>query len=319
MKLFKHKLLKIYCPFLYDKNISKNNKSEIRSIIYRILVLVSLFSSTVINANPTTAYAIMTGTTDKFGILQIYSTKPSGEQWFMNMNNPLQDVQTHAPSMTKNPDGSWKSTNTQIRYEVLTSSGYEPSQITTLDEKILQSKGYIQSPNDWKNVEMTGIVKFNKGNSKDHWTWYARSAKHTTSSPCEGASYKGDLDYNGKKVKIAKEQWHVSYEFSNTNSTPISASTLGKFVGFKTIMYNFILNNKTAVKLEIWLDLNLNNSWQKVYSFIDSGGFGSSGKKCGISPDQIITWGGPIATFRWDNAKDVDIKNFSVREIIPPI
>ena len=33
---------------------------------------------------------------------------------------------------------------------------------------------------------------------------------------------------------------------------------------------------------------------------------------------QIITWGGPIATFRWDGATDVDIKNFSVREIQPP-
>ena len=33
--------------------------------------------------------------------------------------------------------------------------------------------------------------------------------------------------------------------------------------------------------------------------------------------DQIITWGGPIATFRWDNAKDVDFKFRSVREIDP--
>ena len=38
-------------------------------------------------------------------------------------------------------------------------------------------------------------------------------------------------------------------------------------------------------------------------------------KECGGEPDQIITWGGPIATFRWDGASDVDIKNFSVREI----
>ena len=37
-----------------------------------------------------------------------------------------------------------------------------------------------------------------------------------------------------------------------------------------------------------------------------------------LSHDQLITWGGPIATFRWDNATHVDFKNFSVREIEPP-
>jgi hypothetical protein len=36
---------------------------------------------------------------------------------------------------------------------------------------------------------------------------------------------------------------------------------------------------------------------------------------CMGSPDQIMTWGRPIAVFGWDNAKDVDIKNFSVREV----
>jgi hypothetical protein len=28
-----------------------------------------------------------------------------------------------------------------------------------------------------------------------------------------------------------------------------------------------------------------------------------------------ITWGGPLATFRWDSASDVDFKWLSVREI----
>jgi hypothetical protein len=29
-------------------------------------------------------------------------------------------------------------------------------------------------------------------------------------------------------------------------------------------------------------------------------------------PEEIITWGGPVATFRWDGANEVDIKNFRV-------
>ena len=56
----------------------------------------------------------------------------------------------------------------------------------------------------------------------------------------------------------------------------------------------------------------------KVDEFVDSGGWGDQGSICGGAPDQLITWGGPIATFRWDNATHVDFKNFSVREIEPP-
>ena len=50
---------------------------------------------------------------------------------------------------------------------------------------------------------------------------------------------------------------------------------------------------------------------------------GNEGDHCGGAPDQIMTWGGPNADFRWDQLQsglpvDVDIKNFSVREIQPP-
>ena len=47
--------------------------------------------------------------------------------------------------------------------------------------------------------------------------------------------------------------------------------------------------------------------------------WGDQGGYCEGAADQLITWGCPIATFRWDNATDVDFKNFSVREIeLPP-
>lgn len=42
---------------------------------------------------------------------------------------------------------------------------------------------------------------------------------------------------------------------------------------------------------------------------------GTKSQHCMGLPDEIISWGGPIAVFSWDNAKDVDIKDFSVREI----
>jgi hypothetical protein len=270
------------------------------------------------------------GTLDPFGIKEIYPTKAGGEQWFMNMNDPNHDNRTDPKTtLTKNSDGSWKMTSNEVRFQVFTSSGYHPGLITTLNQQQLAAKGYMQSPNDWKNIEMTGYVKLNKQGGDvrgasgsllgGHYTWYARGGKHIgQGSPlgCEATSYHADWAYNGK-TRFAKEQWHVSYAF-----TPYISSTepiAGKWVGFKLIMYNMQQNGKTVVKMEIWVDANNDGNWRKVNEFIDSGGFGNAGRECGGAPDQIITWGGPIATYRWDNSPDVDIKDFSIREIQAPL
>ena len=78
--------------------------------------------------------------------------------------------------------------------------------------------------------------------------------------------------------------------------------------------------------MENWIDdddggggSNLGQSnWKKVYEYVDNGGdWEKEGKECNGKKDQIITWGGPIATFRWDDATDVDFKFLSVREIDP--
>ncbi|MGH9986122.1 MAG: hypothetical protein ACRD8W_19440, partial [Nitrososphaeraceae archaeon] len=258
------------------------------------------------------------GTNDEFGIKKIYSTKPGGEEWYMNMQDPNNDPRSNPPSMSKNSDGSWRVTSDQVRYGVYTSSGYHPDQVE-IDHGVLASRGYMQSPNDWKNVELTGQVKFNSGDSGENWAWYARGGRHTGSGypeGCEGSSLKGDLRYTDGTVRWAKEQWHVSYVFQPYTNSPASAD--GKFVGFKAMMYNTIVNGETAVKLELWVDPNNSNNWQKVYDFIDQGGWGSDGGECNGAPDQIISWGGPVASFRWDGANSVDIKNLSVREIAPP-
>src|SRR5918995_1015351 len=257
------------------------------------------------------------GQNDQFGIKKIYASKPNGEKWFMNMQDPENDARSNPPEMTRNSDGTWRVTDGQVRYGVYTSSGYHPDQVET-DHSVLASRGYMQSPNDWKNVELTGQVKFNSGDSSENWAWYARGGRHTGSgSPegCEGSSLKGDLTYTDGTVRWAKEQWHVSYVFAPWKNSPASAD--GKFVGFKAMMYNTIINGETAVKLELWVDPNNNNNWQKVYDFIDQGGWGNDGGECNGEPDQIISWGGPIASFRWDGANSVDIKNLSVREIVP--
>jgi hypothetical protein len=261
------------------------------------------------------------GSVDKFGIKKIYPTKTGGEEWFMDMTDG-NDPRSNPPSMTKNSDGSFKVTSSQVRYGVYTTSGYDPSKITTLNQGQLVQKGYMQSPNDWKNVEMTGYVKVNSGQSGENFAWYARGGRHTGGgSPegCEGTAYKPDLFYDGR-VRFAKEQWHVSYVFTSPKTA--MGSIEDKWVGFKGVMWNTLQNGKTVVKMEIWLDKNedakQDGPWVMVDERTDSGGWGSAAEECGGQPDQIMTWGGPIATFRWDGATNVDIMNFSVREIQPP-
>ena len=254
---------------------------------------------------------------DKFGVMKIYPTKKGGEQWFIK-SDPASDPRfSPQTTMTKNSDGSFKVKSTKVRMGVFTSSGFHPESIKTLNHNKIALAGYMQSPNDWKNVEITGYVKLNSG-SNDNFVWYARGGRHTgfgAPQGCEGVAYKGALYYSGA-TRWEKEQWHSGgYVFGEMgkNIGPIK----GKWIGMKVIMYNVIQNDKPAVKLELWVDKNNNNNWIKANEKTDKGGWGNAGRECGGKADQIITWGGPIAAFRWDGATNVDIKKFSVREIAP--
>jgi len=254
---------------------------------------------------------------DRFGIKILYPTKTGGQEWYMNMLDPTSDGRFNPQRViTKNEDGSWKMRSNQVRMYVYTSHGYNTRQITTAQggqgEEV--SKGYMGSPNDWKNVEMTGYIKLNKFSENDNFVWYARGGKHTDSDHCQGSAYKGNLFYLGQ-TQFSKEQWHVSY--AKSPSVAASQPIDGKWTGFKFVVYNYLQQNgKAAVKMENWIDrVGNGKDWVKVYEGADAGAWGRSGSNCQVSPDQIITWGGPIATFRWDFASDVDFKDLSVREI----
>lgn len=256
---------------------------------------------------------------DKFGIKKLYPTKSNGEQWYINMNNPTSDSRFNPQNtITKNPDGSWKMKATQVRMAVYTSTLYDGDDIPTLDHGDIASKGYMLRANDWRNFEMTQYVKVNTSPSDDNFSPNGRGGRHTGDGPpvgCEGSSMKGDVFFSGK-VRFAKEQWHVSYVFTSLKTA--TGSIEDKWIGIKFIVYNFVENNKVVVKTELWLDTNNSGNFVKVDERVDRGGWGTEGTDCGGAPDQIISWGGPITTFRWDTATDVDFKFLSVREIAPP-
>ena len=98
----------------------------------------------------------------------------------MNMLDPNDDPSIVNTPKTRNADGSQKvafSTNDgdsqqqiipvqssgpccqdEVRYGILTTSGYDDNKIVK-DQNELERRGYMQQPNDWKNVEMTGYAK----------------------------------------------------------------------------------------------------------------------------------------------------------------
>jgi hypothetical protein len=263
---------------------------------------------------------------DRFGIRMIYPTRPGGEVWFMDMESPGSDPRFDPQGeLERDPaDGSWHfedpDENRKVRMGVATSSGYDASRIVD-DHGKLALRGYMQDPNDWKNIEMTGYVRVESvSDDGDEITWYARGGKHGD-RPCEGVGYKGDLKFDGS-VRFAKEQWHVDYHFRPKDPKPFTSSIVGRWIGFKTIMAN--VDDDRHVQLELWVDVDADNRWTRALPaageppFVDAGGWGDAAQVCSdtpVPPDLVVTWGGPLAVFRWDNVERISFKNLSVREI----
>ncbi|MCI0569985.1 MAG: carbohydrate-binding protein [Myxococcaceae bacterium] len=253
---------------------------------------------------------------DTFGVTMLYPSRMGGESWTLAddpMSDPRFDPQE---TLTQNEDGSWKMTAGKVRMNVYTSMGYHPEQISTYNRDDLAERGYMQSPNDWKNVEITGFVKVNVADTPDeNFAWYARGGRHNDDNMgCEGSAYKGDLYFDGHAT-WAKETWHVSYEY--TEKVSATSSLEGRWVGFKAVIRDAQVNGKPAVKMESYLnDSGDGVTWQKIAEKVDDGTWGGDASHCGASSDTMpITWGGPVATFRWDGASDVDVKWLSVREL----
>ncbi len=258
--------------------------------------------------------AAPTGAVDGFGVTMLYATKAQGETWALAAD-PRSDRRFDPQlTITPNGDGSWKIQSTQVRMDVATSSGYSLTSSSVQDRTVLASRGFMQDPNDWRNIEITGFVKVNSGGADSHVTWYARGGRHSDSVPCEGSAYKGSLTFDGR-MRFQKESWHVDYDQAPYAS--VSSSYLGRWVGFKAIIRNVTIAGVPAVHMEGWLNDSADKvTWKKVYSFDDDGSWAGNSTKCGgTNDDMILSWGGPYATFRWDDSPDVDFKWLSVREI----
>jgi hypothetical protein len=291
-----------------------------------ILDTIAVKDGDYVNLSPVTGKIEVVKTlpppsTDKFGVKKLYPTK--GEEWYMNTSNILNDPRvTPSSSLTSstvkmNTDGSFKvvtSGDLDNRLNILTSGGYDHSKCV-LDWNVLKQRGYMQNPQDWRNVEITGYVRINKvySVSGHSLVWYCRGGHHSDNYHCEGSSYKGNVKYDGN-TRFQKEMGHGTNTYFTTSSiaTPLTGKIIGKWFGYKFCCYDLPNGD---VKMENWLDVDLTNNWIKVLEKTDNGGWGNNPYACGGTPDQRFNWGGPQAVLRFDSTNDIDFKKLSVREI----
>jgi hypothetical protein len=306
-----------------------------------ILILIILASSVLISvlceidtALPTNAAIVAaqpiskqinTIAVDKFGIREIYPTKPiGGREWYVNMSSPLNDKSFYLSGGGENTNSSAITNVTSSNSHLIKQADgsyqvYGVRKSGKYDFSVRMNVNTSDNMAPWKNVEITGYVKIISANASDAAIdWYARGRLHTSQSPCEGVAYHAGLQTDGT-VFWQKEIWHTGGYTGSRSNLNATHSILGKWVGFKAIMSN--VDNDSAVRMETYLDDNATNHWRKVMDTIDDGGWYANAPddlfysaNCGRSKDYVILNAGPIATFRSDNII-WDFKDLSIREI----
>jgi hypothetical protein len=263
---------------------------------------------------------ITIGTVDKFGIKKLYPTKTGGNEWYVNMADPDSDALfKNLPSMTRQSDGSWRVSASQVRMEA-----------------------WSPENKKWLNVEITMYAKIVSG-SNELLQMYSRGGHHTTTNECLGSAYKARL-YGDGEARWVKEVTHPAYT-GNRGSVQATANSLeGKWIGFKAVIYNFVQDGKTYVRMESYIDdltsstgtLVIKNNWKLASVVEDKGGWSTSStdfdSSCGKlnkdstksyrQRDEIMNMPGGtstqnIAAWRSDNLT-WDWKYLSVREIQSP-
>jgi hypothetical protein len=293
--------------------IRKTNRITAIIIVIAVSIIVTIVLSyyfiALLNNPPSTIISSHNKALDKFGIKEIYPTTIGGREWFINMDNPKNDGIFNPESpITRQPDGSWQIEGRQ--------------KIGKYNEEVRMNVNTTPGDKQWKNVEITGYAKVVQANPpNDSLDWYARGIRHNSKVPCEGTSLKGIIRVDGT-VEWKKEIWHTGGYTDARDKAKATDSILGRWIGWKVVMYN--INNDTAVKMKSYIDDKNNNNWRKVTDVIDNGGWFANSPdnifysaNCGKAKDYIVTNSGPVVTFRSDNMI-WDFKYLSVREIQPP-
>jgi hypothetical protein len=294
---------------------------------------------------------------DKFGIKMMYPTAPGGREWFLDAADPASDgIFNPQGILIWQPDGdgvnlayanetsgSWQIGGAPTPRQVEKFLGISPSVASSplssiviteeksrqLEEEQRKIRMEVTTPagfSEWKNVEITGYVYVTSmlaSSDEGQISWYARGGKHSSQVPCDGTALHGRLTVDGR-ADWQKEIWFTGgYTASTKDIMASTDSILGRWIGWKVVMYNMM--NDSAVRMESYIDNNNDNNWVKVTDLVDDGGWFARSTDdvfysidCGRPKDYVVTNSGAIATFRSDDIT-WNFKNLSIREIQPPI
>lgn len=279
---------------------------------------------------------------DPNGVAQIYPSKTGkAEPWTLGFGDWQARFDLDGGSVSGEGKDTIISNNGSPRMDV-----FATEEVKTCEgnEDYAESldQGYACSPNDWNDLEMTGYVRLRDSadsSSDQDWTFYGPSGTHTNNGQypdkCWGHSYKGSYHYRNAQVRFGKETWHVNYDYGGPAPGWVDVpggidygDNPDEWLGMKFIRYHFTRNGQEGIRVELRLDLsgiddlgNPANDWSKVLTVEDhpdGESWGEDATDCDApNDDQILLWGDPRATFRWDNT-DSQLRLASVREIQPP-
>ena len=277
----------------------------------RIIATIALVALSIssFQAGSTPAYS---AEMDRFGIEKLYPTAAGGNEWYVNMDDPRDDPSFRNlgnVQFSKNNDGSWRVLADQIRMEA-----WSPA-----NEK-------------WQNVEITEYVKIESG-SNELLQMYSRGGHHTSRDECLGSAYKARL-YGDGIAAWNKEITHPAYAGNRAKTRATTEELNDRWIGFKAVIYNFVEDGNTYVRLESYVDddvtdengnLVVKNNWELASVYEDRGGWATKNSdfnsSCGRDRDEILSMPGGtstqnIAAWRSDGL-NWSFKYLSVREIDP--
>jgi hypothetical protein len=261
---------------------------------------------------------------DKFGIEELYPTANDGPVWFLNNEDPDEDdnfLMTSANNIDlEKEDGDDDDDDERVDDEREDSDDNDQDgDVFKLDaETGTQKHGvriHADSPDEdkeWKNVEMTGYFKLEKGN--DQFTLIARQGPtYNDDGGCGAYGYYGMLSSDGEAF-FKKKLWHHG---GYTDRTAVEENVVNdlddRWVGIKMVSYD-LNDDDDEVELELWVDDgNEENNWKKVTEYVDDGDWKVGGSDCDKDGDEIIDEG-TRGGFRVDDS-EFEFKDLSIREI----
>ena len=258
-------------------------------------------------------------------VQMINPTAVGGEFWYLS-TEPAADPRFNAPVLTGNYTDGFQATTDPAHITIENSLGYSAGSVrSNVNHAFIASTGFLYSSKDWRDVEMTGYFDCRLvTNPNARIQLFARSAEITGARQwCPGSFYMGELAMDGRFRWVKAQYWLSAFQqewISSANvglGSDLTTRANGWF-GIKIIIHNIdIGEGRLGVELQFYVDKNNSNGWTLVGSseLIDNGGWGADGQPCGGKADQIITWGGPLASFRLEGDTGIIFNKLSVREV----